>query len=71
VLKEIRFLRTELPNFGKVQIFVRLKPWSELHHLACLSVSTIGKMLAAAHDKMRLIPVRLRPRGKALLVKKR
>ena len=27
VLKEIRRLRTELPNLGKEQIFVRLKPW--------------------------------------------
>lgn len=28
-------------------------------------------MIAAAHDKMRMIPVRLGSRGKALLVKKR
>ena len=27
VLKEIRRLRTELPNLGKEQIFVRLKLW--------------------------------------------
>ena len=29
VLKEIRRLRTEMPNLGKEQIFVRLKPWCE------------------------------------------
>jgi hypothetical protein len=29
VIKEIRRLRTELPNLGKEQIFVRLKPWCE------------------------------------------
>ncbi len=71
MLKEIRRLRTELPNLGKEQIFVRLKPWCEQRYLACPSVSTIGRMIAAAHDKMRMIPVRLGSRGKALLVKKR
>ena len=30
-----------------------------------------GRMIATAHDKMRMIPVRLSSRGKALLVKKR
>ncbi len=71
ILKEIRRLRTELPNLGKEQIFIRLKPWCEQRHLPCPSVSTIGRMIAAAHDKMRLIPVRLGPRGKAQLIKKR
>ncbi len=71
VLKEIRRLRTELPNLGKEQIFVRLKPWCEQRYLACLGISTIGRMIAAAHDKMRLIPVRLGPRGKVQLIKKR
>ncbi len=52
MLKEIRRLRTELPNLGKEQIFVRLKPWCEQRYLACPSVSTIGRMIAAAHDKM-------------------
>ncbi len=33
VLKEIRRLRTELPNLGKEQIFVRLKPWCEQRYL--------------------------------------
>ncbi|MBF5132788.1 IS481 family transposase, partial [Escherichia coli] len=50
---------------------VRLKPWCEQRYLACPGVSTIGRMIAAAHDKMRMIPVRLGSRGKALLVKKR
>lgn len=71
VLKEIRRLRTELPNLGKEQIFVRLKPWCTQRHLTCPSVSTIGRMIATAHDKMRMIPVRLSSRSKALLVKKR
>ena len=71
VLKEIRRLRTELPNLGKAQIFVRLKPWCAQRHLTCPSVSTIGRMIATAHDKMRMIPVRLSSQSKALLVKKR
>ncbi|MET6781821.1 helix-turn-helix domain-containing protein [Klebsiella pneumoniae] len=53
VLKEIRRLRTELLNLGKEQIFVRLKPWCERIYL---STSTIGRIIAGAHDKMRMIP---------------
>ncbi|HBU9566992.1 TPA: helix-turn-helix domain-containing protein, partial [Klebsiella pneumoniae] len=53
VLKEIRRLRTELPNLGKEQIFVRLKPWCEARHFTCPSTSTIGRIIAGAHDKMR------------------
>ncbi|MGU7556376.1 IS481 family transposase [Klebsiella pneumoniae] len=71
VLKEIRRLRTELPNLGKEQIFVRLKPWCEARHFTCPSTSTIGRIIAGAHDKMRMIPVRLSARGKARLIKKR
>ena len=48
ILKEIRRLRTELPNLGKEQIFIRLKPWCEQRHLPCPSVSTIGRMIAAS-----------------------
>lgn len=62
VLKEIRRLRTELPNLGKEQIFVRLKPWCEARHFTCPSTSTIGRIIAGAHDKMRMIPVRLSAR---------
>ncbi len=69
VLKEIRRLRTELPNLGKEQIFVRLKPWCEARHFTCPSTSTIGRIIAGAHDKMRMIPVRLSARGKARLIK--
>ncbi|BES38886.1 hypothetical protein Ef22C037LT_45140 (plasmid) [Escherichia fergusonii] len=69
MLKEIRRLRAELPNLGKEQIFVRLKPWCEQRYLACPGVSTIGRMIAAAHDKMRMIPVRLGSRGRHCLSK--
>ncbi|EIK2521725.1 hypothetical protein AAHP21_004637 [Salmonella enterica subsp. enterica serovar Montevideo] len=71
VLSNRRHQYTELPNLGKEQIFVRLKPWCEQRHQSCPGVSTIERMIAAVHDKMRLIPVRLDPRGKALLIKKR
>ena len=71
VIKEIRRLRTELPNLGKEQIFVRLKAWCELRHFTCPSTSTIGRIIAGAHDKMRMVPVRLSARGKVRLIKKR
>ncbi|MBM5737610.1 IS481 family transposase [Klebsiella pneumoniae] len=40
-------------------------------HFTCPSTSTIGRIIAGAHDKMRMIPVRLSARGKARLIKKR
>ncbi len=67
----VGFSQTELPNLGKEQIFVRLKPWCEARHFTCPSTSTIGRIIAGAHDKVRMIPVRLSARGKARLIKKR
>lgn len=59
----------QLLNKGLSHTVKRL--WCKQRYLACLGVSTIGRMIAAAHDKMRMIPARLGSRGKALLVKKR
>ncbi len=41
-----------------------LEPWCERHGLATPSVSTIGRIIAAALDKMRRIPQRLDARGR-------
>ncbi len=61
--QEIRRLRTTFPNLGKAKLHVLLAPWCEAHGLALPSVSTIGRLIARAPDKMRHAPVRLTARG--------
>ncbi|HAF1610066.1 TPA: hypothetical protein G8M64_004394 [Salmonella enterica] len=58
------------PAVHEPGIYARPLPWCEQHYLVCPGVSTIGRMIAVAHDKMRQIPARPGPRGKTLLVKK-
>ncbi len=43
---------------------VLLKPWCEQHALPLPSVSTIGRIIQAAPDKMRLCPTRVDSRGR-------
>ena len=53
LLPEIRRLRTTYPNLGKAKLHVLLHPWCQEHGLALPSVSTIGRLIARASDKMR------------------
>ena len=62
---EIRRLRNVFPNLGKDKLHVLLRPWCERHELACPSVSTIERLIGDTPDKMRLVPTRLAPKGKA------
>jgi len=64
VIDHIRYLREKYPNLGKARIYVLLKPWCEQRGLRCPSISTIGRIIARAPDKMRHVPVRLDARGK-------
>ncbi|EAB5741125.1 hypothetical protein D5O23_23110 [Salmonella enterica subsp. enterica] len=59
------------PAVHEPGFYARLKPWCEQHYLVCPGASTIGRMIAVEHDKMRQIPVRPGLRGKAMRVKKR
>ena len=63
-LPEIRRLRTTYPNLGKAKLHVLLHPWCQEHGLALPSVSTIGRLIARASDKLRHAPVRLDARGR-------
>ena len=63
--QEIRRLRTIYPNLGKAKLQVLLRPWCTQQGLALPSVSTIGRLIARAPDKMRHAPVRLDPRGRS------
>ena len=61
---EIRRLRTTYPNLGKAKLQVLLQPWCAQQGLGLPSVSTIGRLIARAPDKMRHAPVRLNARGR-------
>ena len=64
LINRIRYWRNTIPNLGKEQIEVLLKPWCIEHDLACPSTSTIGRLIHDAHDKMRVSPQVLTPKGK-------
>jgi transposase-like protein len=65
LVSEIRRLRTLHPNLGKAKLHVLLAPWCAQHGIALPSVSTIGRIIARAPDKMRHAPARIDSRGKA------
>ncbi len=60
----IRRLRTTYPNRGKAKLHVLLRPWCAQHGLALPRVSTIGRLIARAPDRMRHTPSRLDARGR-------
>jgi transposase InsO family protein len=70
VIGEIRGLRKKYPNLAKEKIYPLLKPWCEQRQLRCPSIRTIGRLIADAPDRMRSMPVRLRPNGKAKTLKR-
>ena len=57
-------MRTIYPNLGKAKLQVLLRPWCAQQGLALPSVSTIGRLIARAPDKMRHAPGRLDARGR-------
>jgi transposase InsO family protein len=65
LVSEIRRLRTLHPNLGKTKLHVLLEPWCAQHGIALPSVSTIGRIIARAPDKMRHAPARIDSRGRA------
>lgn len=65
LVKRIRELRTLYPNLGKERLHRLLAPWCAEHGIALPSVSTIGRIIAEAPDKMRLVPKRLDARGRS------
>ena len=69
IVEQIRYLRKKYPNLGKARLHVLLKPWCEKRKLKCPSVSTIGRIIARAPDKMRHVPMRLDARGRPKPVK--
>jgi len=64
LVAEIRRLRTTYPNLGKDKLHVLLSPWCQAQGIRLPSVSTIGRIIGRAPDKMRLVPQRLDARGR-------
>lgn len=66
VVAEIRRQRACHGNLGKEKLHPLLKRFCTSHGLPCPAVRTVGRLIADAHDKMRLVPARPSPRfGKA------
>jgi transposase InsO family protein len=64
LVSEIRRLRSLYPNLGKAKLHVLLAPRCQEKGIALPSVSTIGRIIARAPDKMRVCPARLDPKGR-------
>ena len=71
VVEQIRELRKRYPNLGKAKVHVLLAPWCAENGLPCPSVSTIGRIIARAPDRMRVTPRRLDRNGRAKPVKRK
>jgi transposase InsO family protein len=71
LVAEIRRLRTLHPNLGKAKLHVLLASWCEARGISLPSVSTLGRIIARAPDKMRHAPTRLDPRGRTRALKRR
>ena len=58
------WLRNVFQTLGKDKLHVPLVPWCIRRGLNCPSVDTTGRLIADTSDKMRLVPMRLTPKGK-------
>ena len=63
IISEIRRLRTEHPNLSKEKVYLFLRPFCDTHHLRCPKPTTIGRIVSEAPDKMRTVPMKVRPNG--------
>ena len=64
IQQQLRYWHTQIPNLGKEQLYVLLKPWCDERGLKCPSQSSIGRLIHDAHDNMRVSPPALTPKGK-------
>lgn len=65
LVSEIRRLRTLHPKLGKAKLHVLLAPWCAQQGIPLPSVSTIGRIISRAPDKMRHTPCRIDSRGRS------
>ncbi len=67
---EIRRLRMLRPNLGKEKLYLIVNPFCSLKGLPCPKPATIGRIIASAPDKMRTVPMKVRPNGKRIARKR-
>ncbi len=70
VVDAIRALRDKHPNLGKDKIHRLLETWCKQEKHPCPSVSTIGRLIADAPDKMRCVPQKIDRLGKRKPIKR-
>ncbi len=63
IMAEIKRLRQSIPNLGKEKVFAKLVAFCQQHGLVLQSVSTIGRMIASAPDKLRTSEWQTNSRG--------
>jgi transposase InsO family protein len=63
IMAEVKRLRQFCPNLGKEKVFAKLVPFCQEHALDLPSVSTIGRMIASAPDKLRTSAWQTNTRG--------
>lgn len=64
VVSEIRRIRTAHPNLGKEKVHALLAPFCARRGVLFPSIATIGRIIAAASDKMRTFPTKVRHDGR-------
>lgn len=70
IISEIGRLRTEHPNLSKEKVYLFLRPFCDTHHLRCPKPTTVGRIISEAPDKMRTVPIKVRPSGQRVERKK-
>jgi transposase InsO family protein len=63
IMAELKRLRQSIPNLGKEKVFAKLVAFCQQHGLVLPSVSTIGRMIASAPDKLRTSAWQTNSRG--------
>ena len=70
ILTEVKRLRQWHPNLGKEKVFAKLLPFCHKHRLPLPSVSTVGRMISSAPDKMRTSAYRINSKGQRRSISK-
>lgn len=63
ILGEVTRLRKLCPNLGKEKVFTKLVPYCQKNDLTLPSVSTVGRMIANAPNKLRSSAVHINAKG--------
>jgi len=71
LINEIRRWREDHPNLGKEKLKPFINLFCQKHDYPIPSISTIGRLIADAPDKMRTSPLKLSPKGRVKTYRRR